>query len=695
MTTAVYPTEYDNNLAYKFAFERQKLMLFNEFLLRFPHIFSHVHLEIHANQELSKNNEAIQDECIYVRLKGSKIFCQQTRCNIFYPRGNVCTKTDEPKIFKSGNTDIIACQPACFNIFEGNHASFNFYSDNNECCQVTSNEIFALGADDYLRTDSHPTPHVDTIGTGFDLADEPYIDSNNNETFHFKLNKYYCDSFHLEHNKGEGACEESWGQYLTTFVTGDTIYKSFQYGSTYVRTGKFQYDVAQPDVPPVTGTPMSHEDWDTNVNRNACFINPNIKLSDLGIFNNNRHLFYTTEYGWPGKLIEPTLIYQSPALIPTSEYVNGTSLKYQIIKKYFKPHKLQHLNISKDGRRYYDEFDILGYKKTTIHYKLIEADGSNVVEKWFREFIHETAPAILSDKDFYIGIGIDSLASRYKKFALAVFKRTNYATMTLYQAKLLAVNTLSAFMYRIMGNGSKFFASLLKLSINLSNPIGYVLIFFTLLDLILSPFDLFNDNNRTNQKFIDSYSIMNMIHTEREYGHRTVEYSPAVFMHQFYLNRGDIDMEEIRPPQNSELLSNLSYKDCNVFIGPDSVKPATDPLVSIKWENKYLTSLKKNSDNLTINWGENKQGYVQKSEYDTIIELFKGAPTNYVNYRLYLKATIDNINRNMYAYAILLALIYIFIHMLSTNRLVASFITLHCIGVMCIANFYYNFKIAD
>lgn len=312
----VGPTPVDYTNADLYMFERQKLMYFNFFLKHMPHIYSYVDVQIMADHNIAPNNELPFNRRIYVNLLATPKFCQQIHCQTNYPRGQTCTKETEPLVFKSGNTDISACQAGCFNLYDNSFATnpdmkgddlrgpFTLWSDRMECCQYHNNQPFALAIDDFLRTDEHITPRVDTIGTGFDMSDELGIDADNNETFRFHMNRYYCDDFKL---KFDGVkCEPTWGETIFSAVVSKTLYKACQYGVRYAKTGVKANAVNKPDVPPITSPPpSSYNEWLMDVNPKAVFIDPDISLDTLGITEANSNMMWTTEFGWPGRLVEP------------------------------------------------------------------------------------------------------------------------------------------------------------------------------------------------------------------------------------------------------------------------------------------------------------------------------------------------------------------------------------------------------
>ncbi len=241
------PTLIDDERALFYATERSKLGLFNKFLLKFPHLFSHVGVEIRHNRDIPYDNF---ENNIYVRLIGTEKFCKQATCVSMYPRGQTCTPTTEPLIYQSGNSTIDACQGSCFSFFngkkddEGNYYKMPLLRFNNdaECCTIHNMPYFAQATDDYLRTDTHPTPRIDTIGTGFDLLDEGY-NNGVDQTFKYKLNKFYCDDFKLEYKDDD--CKPSLGEKLFSLFVSENLYKAMQYGERRITTGKGLSDVQE------------------------------------------------------------------------------------------------------------------------------------------------------------------------------------------------------------------------------------------------------------------------------------------------------------------------------------------------------------------------------------------------------------------------------------------------------------------
>lgn len=56
MSLEIPPLSADFDDSYKYSHERKKLIFYNKYLLKYPHIFSHTTLEIHPNHELISKN---------------------------------------------------------------------------------------------------------------------------------------------------------------------------------------------------------------------------------------------------------------------------------------------------------------------------------------------------------------------------------------------------------------------------------------------------------------------------------------------------------------------------------------------------------------------------------------------------------------------------------------------------------------
>lgn len=631
------PTKYDYGQASEYALERHKLVTYNHFLKSMPHIFSHVNIEIRHNKDLNNTDAALMNANIDVRLIGSRAFCQQISCNAYYPRGQSCSPNDGPLVFKSGNTDIAACQPACFRLFnyathgDGVHAKAPLvqYSDRQQACLLQTDQIFRLGYDDYMRTDVHITPRIDTIGTGFDLEPEPYIDSHGNETFHFKLNKYYCDDFGY---KFDGVkCEPSMAEHVSSALLSENLYKTVQYGHRYVNSGVGFFDVQKPTLPPIdmANLPPSSDEWRQNINTTAMFFDPNLRLSDLGITGDTAHLVFTTEYGWPGQLVEPVLLYRQPQC-PHLKQINYTE---------WGKARLPQFAIDEYGRRLTDEYELMGVYEYFSGMETYTGSNDSNVERHLDTLMARTiqaVEAVAPQLGLYMG---EKILLQLKRFVHNSANNAAAITPTLIK---LAERTFSISIAQRTGfqaalaltsTSFKLTLSLLKVlstALSLVNIIGWI-------DIVLITRDIFALRNLVNQRFVDAYSELDLAVKEKLCGFKSFEYSPAFFVVTYdgivsaNANKNGTDSppantshpvpaaEELKQQANDffpaaesgghtskylNLLENAFSQKMPFAITANDVQNKNDPLQLFQWQDEYLHRLTRNSDGLYINWAD-------------------------------------------------------------------------------------------
>ena len=131
----------------------------------------------------------------------------------------------------------------------------------------------------------------------------------------------------------------------------------------YAKPGIKATAVNKPKVPPITmEPPPGLEGWMQNVNREAFFINPHLSLKDLGIVDAGlKHLIWTTAYGWPGRLVEPLIIYKELGLLQPDVKI----VDYEEINK----KRLPQFQYAPFGYRITDEYEVLHI------YRLINQDA--------------------------------------------------------------------------------------------------------------------------------------------------------------------------------------------------------------------------------------------------------------------------------------------------------------------------------
>lgn len=650
------PTELDLVSSDRYMYERNKLLFFNYYLRLKPHIFSHITLEIRFNKYIQTPSKLPPEYNIYVVLRGSKKFCQQINCQAMYPRGQTCTETDTPKMFKSGNSDIAACHSSCYNLFDKKkdkagvayRAPFTKFNEKQNCCAIYGNDIFAVGMDDYNRTDKHTTPRIDTIGTGFDLADEPYVDIEGNETFQFKMNKYYCEDFMKKWDGNK--CYTPLYEEVFGFLVSSTLYKACQYGVRYAQTGVTATSVNKPPLPEITTPPPpEYHEWLSEVNGNAFFINPHVTLTDLGITSPGlKHLIFTTEYGWPGRLVEPLIVYQEIGNIqPDVKIVDFNE---------FNKNKLIQFKYDSFGQRLVDEYDFLSIYKHINQNALAnnekDKDDSkvpppedytstqifcrNLLERMFNMIFNWNTPLA-------IGIGklqeyiIDSMIKGLNHIVTKLESGIVTHFMFTLSERLLIHSLMPVLLKPVF----KLITMTLKVLSSTIKTVDAVVNIVAIIDLIDLAVDFFNLNNEMGVRNIHQYSEMDILSRKKNYGYGTVEYSPIMLMSIYeYIATEENDgknneitaknnYQTLLPPASNycSLLKDYNTNDAKWKLKIDNVVDRYDYLSGFVWSSEYLYSLEVNSNGLPINW--NEEGLL--CEIKDINEFFDTAFKDYLN----------------------------------------------------------------
>lgn len=592
-----------------YCFERKKLTTFNWFLKTHTNIFSNVFVEIHPHRDLIKRNKDFFNNLIYVRLKGSPDFCKKTRCNLLYPRGQTCNEKDELKIFKSGNSNETACEAGCFKMFDKVNGPLTNWSKRCNACLQYNKHLYGIGIDDYNRSKEHPTPHIDTIGTGYDIDEEPYIDEEGDETFHFKLNKFYCENFNM--NLYKDHCGHNTGEAILGFFIGDTIYSLIKYLFTDTIHGTSIYTVKNPNVGPVPDSFIKNaqkldNSWNDINTKYAFYINPDITLSDLGIDKTNMHMYWTTEHDdFGGGLKEPLLVYKNVEY--STQIINGK-----------KPVPYQFRINPETGMRNIDEYEIANVRPIravfnddstldgkTDHEKLMNTittaakitgvlAASIATDILIRHLIQNVLPAMLESAMKVIGRQISKhmvhmLAHNVVKDIATIFIRASLSQLVVQTFKSLAIGAFKYF--------------------NIATLILFAL------DLLVYFIDPLHMKSLGTQESIDIYSKIEMKIKEINYGYKTLEFSPIMYILLIESESSEDIHEKI-----SNLKKTESEKQENVKFHPlyKKIKTPAKPNISInalkvdkydldvnftvKHHAAFLSALKYNSNGQVINW---------------------------------------------------------------------------------------------
>lgn len=644
------PTLLNFTNADLYAYERRKIEQYNYFLMFRPEIMSHTYIEISYNSELTDNEEIPWHRKIRFIVRSRKKFCSQCSCQNHYPRGQTCTEKDEPRIFKTGDHDVEACQFSCYNLYEKAsipvvkdektetpqdqylRAPFLMYSYRQCACTMQDNSIFSLGIDDYMRTDHHPLPRVDTIGTGFHYIDsgnffertdfsptdnEPYIDLNGNETFRFNINKYYCDDFRLKFDGRK--CYESAGEKIFGFLVSSSLYKALQYGVRYAATGVTNTDVQKLSLPPPKYQ-VHHktlQSWKNDVDENAFFIDPNVSLLDLGFREDMKHCIFTTEYGYPGKLVEP---------LASGKNMTGNVIDYAKLNK----NRLYQFRYNEQtGQRIIDEYAIYGiyqYLRSNPTNKTYDPDQftnpNSALVNMFKGLVDnmdEIAATLV------LGILVDSgikYSTKLVHLSSSFLENTITPTLLYLVERQLLTQSLGP----VIKIFSQAVLKLAKLVPTIIRVADYFTAIGALLDLFDLPFDYFNMKRVMDNGTIQQYSDLAIEQITRAYGFGTVEFSPVTFM----LMCETVKLYEkwkVIPDATKKLRCIKDYKNYKYMIPVNSVTRMYETNDnSYEWVSEYIFSLRVNSNGLKINWEDE-----QKLSSDIIDQYLK------INDNVYLK----------------------------------------------------------
>lgn len=623
------PTILNYTNADLYAYERRKIQQYNYFLKYRPEIMSHTYIEISYNTDLEDNQDIPWHRKIHFVVRSRKNFCSQTTCQNHFPRGQTCTANDEPRVFKTGDHDVEACQPSCFNLYEGAQippdddaddkdknkedgevarAPFLVYSYRQCACTVHNNGIFALGVDDYARTDNHPLPRVDTIGTGFHYVDsgnffdrtnfsetdnQPFVDLQGDESFRFNVNKYYCDDFQLKFDGRK--CYADVGEKIFGFLVSSTLYKACQYGVRYAATGVTNTDVQKLSLPSVRYRPRhtTVASWKNDVDERAFFIDPNVSLLDLGFDENLKHGIFTTQYGYPGTIVEP---------LASGKNLTGRTIDYATLNR---DRLYQFRYDVATGRRLIDEYEIYGI------YKYIRSNPTRTQYSSDKYSEPENALAGL------IKSVIENLGevSAMLAFGYLLNKGTEYSVKLLRLSSEYLSGTITPTLLHIVERElltqalnpvirvfSKAIASIAKTTASLIKMVDVFTTVAGIIDLFDIGFDFFNMNRVMDDGSVQQYSELDIKTIKDAYGYGTAEFSPVSFM-LMCEHLKLFDRWSTTPLATSKLLCITDYPTYKYMIPVSAVKRYDqDNENSYEWVSEYIFSLRTNSNGLKINW---------------------------------------------------------------------------------------------
>lgn len=662
------PTLQDMNDSTALSLERGKLLKFNRGLRTHKHIVSHFNVEIRFNQQLNNTDKLQSDSNIYVRIKGTRKMCEQVRCNANYPRGKKCKPDTKPMVYKSGYTDVFACESSCFNLYNENNSGDDIkspltrYSKRQNLCLMHNNLSYTMATDDHERAETI-TPRISTIGTGceVDANDETYLDFAGNETFKYTNNHFYCDDFKMEFKNGE--CVPSTSQKINDLFFSAVLYKAIQYGIRKAQTGVGINDVQKVVLEPIKKIAQTKSEWLNDFNKDACFIDPNVTLSSLGITPDKRHLFFTTEFGWPGRLVEPIIFIRSPTTHATTNVIQQTSTSSDpnLIRVDFTnntDHILPQFKYDERGRRYHDEYELL--KVNEFLQQLFANDEKNLIESKDKDptglssFI-TSLPTLIQNPEFWLMMGsnysnqlINIVRKSVTNSLIRLKRKTTTRTISMIIRRSIIttlVNRAGMIGRRMAAISLKLFASALRAA-TVVGMVGDVLGMIDLFFILSDPFKL---SNLQSSKFLDTYSEIDLMQNEINFGYKTVEYSPAYFFCQ--LEAADIDaktkMAETQKifDDDDELATDpqkrgefdymyKTYKKPAWAINVNELGRVSEDEYKVRWQSDYVYALTRNSNGLLINWHLEK-GVCTLHEFNKFIDRVYD-PQSIINYKTFI-----------------------------------------------------------
>lgn len=631
-------------MSHRYAYEKEKICKFNHYLKKYPHLFGHVNVEIHANAELQKHNPQARDLCLYVRLKGSRRFCAKMYCNRHVYRGKTCKANDPLIISKSGDTTVGSCQRACFNLLKPYDPLLTeaatvqlpptFYDDDCDTCLYMTQEYFNLGIDDYERTNVHPTAHIDTIGTGFNInTKKPYVNKKTfDRTMKFEMNKYYCDNFDYKFDADALSCDLSEGEKVVGLFIGDSIYECLKY--VFVHTiykNDSIYTVQQPKLPTITKEERTRMNYDEEMFYNdddsgAFAINPNVKLSDLGITDDKMHLYWTTEYGWPGRLQEPLLLWREIA-------ADDIPMQYRYDKT--------------TRRRNRDEFEVL--QLHSINYWTMIREQINdphlfdttfdVIKAHLKEF------AIDSTKMFAATFGYTKVVKPLLKVLVKKAIAPGVAFMTKSMTRILTPKLLQMLMNKIVFDYAAKVTSKLALRFAItfgsSGGMPWLLIIEIIgiiADILLAIVDPLKLGNKMNQDSVDLYSLMDIAMKIKTLDNGTPELSPILLIQMLeqaaeFTSNDSVTIRN-KLPTNEENSTTTTTTTTNRLNPPTKYGIKLENVVDIyaginllelnlTFAAEYIGMLKYNSNGAKIDYNDHTNETIKKQFFDIHQEAVK------------------------------------------------------------------------
>lgn len=541
--TLIEPTEEDNLNSDTYVEQRMKLFRLNTLHDYVPNVASTAVIEIRAATKLDYDFPVkFRDQAIIVQTRFKSRGCDLLNCLPVQPRGRKCYKSSPSRVFHTGDTTLAACQPACFNIVPNSvsdavQSPSTAYFDKYDSCIINSTSFMAFGMDDYNRTDTHPKAGFDNIGTGFNIDEKtPLLTDKEGDVFtHFRINKYFCDRFHLNLDNEDtvfGNCADPFGRSVFVYTVGGYWYNMFAHFKDRFYDGIYINWPLPFTLPPLDNEKYPKEqlnldEW-TKARGNCRKINTNVLLSDLGITSATRHMTWTNEFSPEGNLVEPLLVYTSVPDVGFASNQNPLPTAFKKIDFTLQPNYIKKPNIP-PNMRVQDTGFIKKNKTKTIRLP----DIKPYQENWFERIVN----SILSVeflKNYLIQANVDAAIGFIQGLLLSLLKRLlpyimtmvfRVVTNSILRAIILKVVTQTVLTSIVRGI---FLASRAFTTASTTALAGLgVFLFFTIfLDLGLEIWDPLGVNRRIRPETITAYMQQGFEENFKIYGERTPVMSP-------------------------------------------------------------------------------------------------------------------------------------------------------------------------
>uniref|UniRef100_A0A2L2Y083 p74 n=1 Tax=Parasteatoda tepidariorum TaxID=114398 RepID=A0A2L2Y083_PARTP len=260
------PTPLDWKHAYAYAHYIERKTRFEMLCTKMPHVFMHATWTEFGDPTVPANRLPATAQFVprQYRIEFNEKGCQQIGCFNFLTGGSTCDKKGARWMRSGDETDILACQPACFNL--------NVYSKTKPLapdvewmegkCRYAYTYSKRYASDPSCRSDK-PTVGVTNLPKGFEYYSNGDI----------KLNKSYCDYFGADYSSRGPSCVVPWWQeHVLENIFGTTIYRMLKRSANGQSLFVFDSDKAEVrwnDSREVPANLRSVENWRAEVPRQS------------------------------------------------------------------------------------------------------------------------------------------------------------------------------------------------------------------------------------------------------------------------------------------------------------------------------------------------------------------------------------------------------------------------------------------